>query len=302
MRKRLAGGLGRADGTRSLRAGEGDVGQPALGLHALPGGPLLVGDLEGVAVGELALLAGEELDLGPLATLGAVDGRQLDAVLVVADGAQRAGAPLQHGAVLGDAAAGRLGGGLVEDLQLDLLRAAEGALVLGEVLVEPTGAAQDAMKREASVMAASASRMVPACSILERWRSPALRRGEALAEGAPATQPLDDLPLGLEGQAAVGCAADEHDVLRPSLLRVGAQASRAWRAPRGSNTASGAAIRTPRSRQASATVRSRLVVRASTTISPRRRAASTAATAPAACGRSSCSCSARRAARGRRSR
>ena len=71
-----------------------------------------------------------------------MDRRQLDAGDVVADRAQGVAAGLEQVRILGDGLAGGLSLGLLEHLELDLLGVAERLLVVGEVLVEPSWAAQ----------------------------------------------------------------------------------------------------------------------------------------------------------------
>ncbi len=112
-----------------------DVCEPALGLEALAGGALLRVDLERAAVRELLLLAGEQVYLGPLTALGAVDRGQLDPAGIVADGAECVAAASEQLRVLEHGLAAGLLLRPLERLELDLLGVAEGGLVGSEVLV-----------------------------------------------------------------------------------------------------------------------------------------------------------------------
>lgn len=76
-----------------------------------------------------------------LAAVGAVRGRPLDAVFVVADRLQRVMLRAQLRGVLGDAQAGRFTLGVLQDLDVDLLSGAGGALVVFEVPIQPAGGA-----------------------------------------------------------------------------------------------------------------------------------------------------------------
>lgn len=133
--------VGREDVQLVLGARQGDVGDASFGLEPLAGSLLLSGDLQCAAVRELFGVEREHDHGWPLASLRAVDGRQLDAVLVVADRLQRVVLLAQLVGVLRDAQARRVALGVLERFDLDLLGGAARALVLLEMAVKAAGCA-----------------------------------------------------------------------------------------------------------------------------------------------------------------
>ena len=207
------------------RARERDVCEPALGLEALAGGALLRVDLERAAVRELLLLAGEQVHLGPLTALGAVDRGQLDPAGIVADRAQRVAAASEQLRVLEHGLAAGFLLRLLEHLELDLLGVAEGVLVGSEVLVEPAGATQ--VGDEPVRVGDRGQRVENPAGVLEPEPDAGVCRpgGETGGKREAGAQPACHLLLGTVRQSAAWGAADERDVVGLArILRRRAQA------------------------------------------------------------------------------
>lgn len=121
-------------------ARERDVRQSPFGLDAFPARLRFGVDGDRARVRQGAVVAREDDDVRPLAALRAVDRRKLDAVLV-ADRHKRPGLAAKLLEVRADRHAARLLGGLLEDLGLEVVRAAR-RVTLRKPVLQAAGPAQ----------------------------------------------------------------------------------------------------------------------------------------------------------------
>ena len=161
---------------------------------------------------------------------------------------------------------------MLEYLELDPLGAPESPLVLAEIVVEPAGAAQVADEPAGVGNRGQAHRGTPGLIEPRALAGAGRERRKALAEGAASSEQGRHVVLGVERQTAAGRAAHPRDIVGLRMLWGRAEPHVGLECAAGAGGLEyllGRGDPHAEPEHASATVRSRLVVRASTTISPR---------------------------------